>query len=187
MGERNHTDIDTLRSELLAGDMGQYREYYESYKFSYFNFATRYTDDKELIADSYHDAFIALYENIVEGKVEQLQSSLKTYVFSIAKYSLFAKLRKRGREMAKEDIEEVEIPLFVSDSSDSDPRTEQVRSALQNMSEGCRQILTLFYYRRYTIDAIMHELKYKNENTVKAHKSRCLRKLREATRAHKAG
>ncbi len=172
--------LEQLRKELISGDMTAYREHYESYREAYVNFARRYTDDQELIADSYHDAFIALYENIVEGRLTSLHSSLRTYVFSVAKYTLFAKLKKRGKEISTDEItEEVSLPSGLMDTSLNDERIEEVRRAIQNLGNKCREILVLFYYRRYTIDAITHAMSYKNENTAKAHKSRCLKQLRE--------
>ena len=178
--ENNQRVIATLYSELLAGDMRGFRQHYDAYRTAYVNFARRYTEDEELIADSYQDAFIVLYENVVEQKVTELNSSLKTYVFSIAKYSLFAKLRSRGKEIVMDDLSPVinENARSQVDQMD-DPRLDQLREGMKNLSEGCRKILTLFYYRRYSIDAIMHEMSLKNENTVKAHKSRCLKKLKD--------
>jgi DNA-directed RNA polymerase specialized sigma24 family protein len=98
-------------------------------------------------------------------------------VFSIAKYTLFAKLRKRGKEVPNEQIDQDAVfePSYFGDEEES----EDLRNAMNQLSEGCRKVLVLFYYRRYTIEAIMHTLNYKNENTAKANKSRCLKKLRE--------
>ena len=178
MNESIRTEtIKQLRQELVSGDMRKYRAYYESFRESYFNFARKYSDDEEFIADSYQDAFIAFYENVVEGKVTELKSSVKTYVFSIAKYILFARLKKRGREVPNEQIDQDTAfePSYSIDEGDS----EDLRNAMNQLSEGCRRILLLFYYRRYTIEAIVHTLNYKNENTAKANKSRCLKKLRE--------
>lgn len=91
----NQRVINSLHQELLSGDKQVFRKHYESYRSAYINFARRYTSDEDLIADSYQDSFIALYENIVERKVTELNSSVKTYVFSIAKYSLFSSLVRR--------------------------------------------------------------------------------------------
>jgi len=178
MNESNRQEtIEELRRELVSGDMRRYRNYYESFREGYFNFARRYSDDEEFIADSYHDAFIAFYENVVEGKITELRSSVKTYVYSIAKYTLFAKLRKRGREVPNDEIgsDVVFEPISFEDAE----RAEELGQAMSRLSDGCRRILVLFYYRRYTIEAIMHTMNYKNENTAKANKSRCLKKLRE--------
>jgi RNA polymerase sigma-70 factor (ECF subfamily) len=51
--------------------------------------------------------------------------------------------------------------------------------AFAGLSESCREVLTLFYYNHFSIDAIMPQMGYANENVTKSHKSRCLRKLKE--------
>ena len=174
---RQNKALEQLRKELIAGDMTTYREHYESYREAYVSFAKRYTDDLDLIHDSYQDAFIALYENVVQEKVLELKSSLRTYVFSIGKYTLFAKLKKKGKDVSMEDLGD--IPTFpITPENDSD-QVHEVRKALGELGNKCREILILFYYKRYTIDAIVQAMEYKNDNTAKAHKSRCLKKLKE--------
>ncbi len=174
---RQNKPLEQLRKELIAGDMTTYREHYESCREAYVSFARRYTDDLDLIHDSYQDAFIALYENVVQEKVLELKSSLRTYVFSIGKYILFAKLKKQGRQVTMDDLGETPDLMSVTELDSDD--VQNVRRALRELGGRCREILVLFYYRRYTIDAITHAMEYKNDNTAKAHKSRCLKKLRE--------
>lgn len=174
---RQNLPLEQLRKELKAGDMSTYREHYESYREVYVSFARRYTDDLEMIHDSYQDAFIALYENVVQDKVLELKSSLRTYVFSIGKYILFSKLKKKGKEVPMEELGDMPS-IEVGNATDSEQVLE-LRNAMKSLGGKCREILILFYYRRYTIDAIVHAMEYKNENTAKAHKSRCLRKLKE--------
>ena len=171
--------LKQLRQELLNGEMTAYKEYYESYRAGYVRFASRYTDDKDMILDSYQDAFIALYENVTEGKITEIKSSLKTYVFSIAKYSLFAKLRKKGKEVETEDLSDLAIQDESVKNAFGEEQYLEVKNALGELGEKCREVLVLFYYRGFTIDAIMREMGYKNENTTKVHKSRCLKKLSE--------
>ena len=175
--DSNRDILTTLREEVIEGDMSTFKSLYGSYKEEFKKFALRYTQDDELVADSYHDAFIALYENIIEGKLTELSSSLKTYVFSIGKYTLFNKLRKEGKTVADDDYLQT-VPADETAGSD-DERFDDIRKQLNLLGERCREILILFYYHRYTIDAIVRHMEYKNENTAKAHKSRCLKKLRE--------
>ena len=133
MDERNNQQvIDSLFREIQAGDMRGFRDHYESYREPYISFARRYTDDEELIADSYQDAFVALYENVMEQKITELKSSLKTYVFSIAKYSLFAKLRGQGKVLVVDDIEpHLAETVQVHVRQDEDPRMDQDESSSQ--------------------------------------------------------
>ena len=49
---------------------------------------------------------------------------------------------------------------------------------LKLISESCQIILKLFYYRGLTIDEIVEQTEYKDPNTVRSHKSRCLKRLK---------
>jgi RNA polymerase sigma-70 factor (ECF subfamily) len=49
----------------------------------------------------------------------------------------------------------------------------------KNLSESCQEILRLFYYRGLTVQEIVDGTHYKDRNTVKSHKSRCLKGLKE--------
>ena len=158
--------------------MATYKTYYLEFKPEFFNFARGYTSDVEIIADSYHDAFIILHDNIVQQKLTQLSSSLKTYVFSIGKYSLLAKLRKHGKEVLDGDMQNIEIANEVID--EPDPRIRLVADHLDKLGGSCKRLVILFYYRKLSIAEIVRELKYKNENSVKAHKSRCMKQLRQS-------
>lgn len=170
--------LEALRQELNSGNMATFQVHYLRYKPDFLRFARNYTRDEEVALDVYHDACIVLFENIKSGKLVTLSSTLKTYLFSIAKHMLITKLRRRGKEIQTDgEVAPVEVDAFYA--SEEDERTDELRHQLRSMGGSCRQILELFYYRRYSIDAIMHAMQYKNENTVKAHKSRCLQKLRE--------
>lgn len=177
MNDKNQELVETLYRELVSGDMRQYRKFYIELKEEYFGFARKLTTEETIIADSYHDAFIALYENIVERKLLVLTSSLKTYVFSIGKYSILNKLRKANKEIYDEQPEHPDPAFFEPDEDNS--RLILLKSELRNLGESCRKILILFYYRRNSIDSIVTKMNYKNANTAKAHKSRCMKQLRE--------
>ena len=57
-------------------------------------------------------------------------------------------------------------------------KEQKIVKALNSLGSKCQEIIRLFYYSNYSNEAIMHRMNYENENTVKAHKSRCIKKLR---------
>ena len=182
MGINNQEILDQLYRSLKSGDMTAYRSYYSSFKGDFITFAHRYTQDREVILDVYHDAFIILYENILSRKLVELQSSLKTYVFSIGKYSLINRLKKDSKLADFHDnVQDDQLALTHVSEFDNEENEDviAVRKHLSKLGAKCRELLKLFYYKRYSIEAIVHEMGYKNENTVKAHKSRCIKSLRQ--------
>lgn len=182
MGINNQEILDQLYLSLKSGDMTVYRSYYTSFKSDFISFAYKYTHDKEMILDVYHDAFIILYENILSRKLVELHSSLKTYVFSVGKYTLINRLKKESslsdlnENLQDDDLAQVHVSQF---DFGEEKEITRVRGQMSQLGEKCRELLRLFYYKRYSIEAIMYQMGYKNENTVKAHKSRCIKTLRE--------
>ncbi len=186
MGINNQEILDQLYHSLKSGDMTVYRSYYTSFKSDFIAFAYKYTRDKEIILDVYHDAFIILYENILSSKLVELHSSLKTYVFSIGKYTLINRLKKESSVSdLNEDFQDNALAQVHVSEFDFGAEGEftRVREQMAQLGEKCRELLSLFYYKKYSIEAIMHQMGYKNENTVKAHKSRCIKTLREKLKA----
>ena len=47
------------------------------------------------------------------------------------------------------------------------------------LGKKCQELLTLFYYRGFTIQEIMEAGGYNSENVVKSQKSRCMKTLKE--------
>lgn len=170
---------ELLRSIREEG-MSALESVYQDYRNDFLRFALKYGLTEVECLDVYQDAIIALYENVQEGKLTKLTSSLKTYLFSIGKYILLNQLKAKQKivpESARAyDTELVEVPPF--ESIELDERQEQIQKALNNLGGQCRELITLFYYHRYSIRQIQVEMEYSNENTVKAAKSRCMKKLK---------
>ncbi len=180
MGNNNQQALESLYQSLRAGNMGLYKGYYQEYKNDFIQFARKFTPDTDLIVDAYHDAFIVLYENVLSRQLEEMTSSLKTYVFSIGKYTLLNKLKKRHRTVYTEGVEGMEMPQYgIVEDLERSESADLLRRHIRSLGDACQSLLILFYYKKYSIEAMMHTLGYKNENTVKAYKSRCLKKLKE--------
>ena len=121
--------------------------------------------------------------NIKEGDLDDLKCAIKTYLFGIGKYMLFVKARKNNKNVAdfpleNEDYNYQEISTaFISDSIND--RQLLLQKALITLGKKCKEVLTLFYYRGFTIDEIATHLNYENKNVVKSQKSRCIKQLKE--------
>jgi len=152
------------------------RDVYATYRDSFLKFSRGICTDETVCIDSFQDAVIALYENLVGHKIKDEGTSVKTYLFAIGKYKILTELKKRKRLA---DISEtLPPPIEVQSTDDIDKMKDLLHAAFDQLGPQCQSLLTKFYYHRYSIEAIMHDMDYKNENTVKANKSRCMSKLR---------
>lgn len=168
---------------LVEDDDLALKEVYLEYREPFINYARKFSLDDDDILDIYQDSIIAMRENFIEGNVTELTSSIKTYLFGIGKYKIYAHLRKNNKTKVLEEqhLPENEEEGFNFEMSEN-PLTEKqeiLKKALEKMGGRCRNILELFYYRGMSIDEIRDSEGYENNNTVKSQKSRCLKSLKE--------
>lgn len=154
---------------------------YKEFKKEFLRNTTRYGLDEEQRIDIYQDAFVTLYE-LLKYKHVKIETGLKNYLFGIGKNMILDKIKStiRDRKLQEELlIDQKESEFSVLETDILNPAQERIQSALQQLSQSCRKIMILFYFRQYSIEAIMHTMGYLNENVTKSHKSRCLKQLKE--------
>ncbi len=173
------TSTDWVK-KLKAEGLDALQPVYHSFREEFLQFGRRYTTQEEEILDVYQDAVVALYENVVSGKLEKLNSSLKTYIFSIGKHLLLNTLKRGQRtDLTEEPLSDSEIiKPVVWENLELSHQQNLLQQALETLGGTCRELLLLFYYERFSMEAIASRMGYKNTNTVKAHKARCMKSLR---------
>ncbi|OBX23681.1 MULTISPECIES: sigma-70 family RNA polymerase sigma factor [Bizionia] len=175
-------DEDIVKA-LKKGHIETLEAVYLEHKSAFIGFAKKYTSDEDLITDMYQDAIIALRENAINGELDNLKSEVKTYLFSIGKYKIFKALKQQQKvhlvsEPALFDSLKNEYDLSTELIGELTDEQKQLQAAFINLEGKCKEILTLFYYRGFTIDDITAELNYNNKDVTKSQKSRCLKALK---------
>lgn len=175
-------DIDDLKIRFRHDAEATIKSVYDEYKLNFISYALSMTKDKHLIIDVYQEAVIGLYQNLLNEKITNNKASVKTYLFEIGKRQLYTALNKGSKEIYHEN------PMILSSKAKYyEPTTDQndtIKKSIRMLGLTCQKLLTLFYYRNYSIDAIVHELNMKNENSVKANKSRCLKNLQQIIKSN---
>ncbi|WP_055444588.1 RNA polymerase sigma factor [Lacinutrix himadriensis] len=179
---QNNITIEDLKegSDLL------FKNIYEDNRDKFLNFAKKYNLSQEDNIDVYQDAYIIFYNNVMQGKVQEFTSSISTYLFSIGKYLIFDKMKKNNKTInpdfdlsivrEKEELVDPELDLEQKELT-----TEQIllKKYFVTLGKKCQELLTLFYYRGFTIKDIIETGSYTSENVVKSAKSRCMKTLKE--------
>lgn len=172
--------------DLKKGSELLFKRIYEDNRNHFINFAKKYHLSQEDTIDVYQDAYIIFYNNVMQGKVEEFTSSITTYLFSIGKYLIFDKMKKNKKTInpdfdlslirEKEELEDMNLDLDQEALT-----TEQVllKKHFAALGKKCQELLTLFYYRGFTIKDILETSEYTSENVVKSAKSRCMKTLKE--------
>ena len=181
MQTRKLTDQQIL--EFLKGDSSAqqekaFRAMYKQFFQSVETLVRTNNGTKQDAEDIFQDALVAVFNNIREDQFT-LQSTLKTYVFSISRYIWLNKLRRHGRETdLNSEHEQIEIPENQMKALVKGERSEIIANLVAKMCEECRQLLLYFYYDRLRMKRIAELMNFSSEQVTKNKKSRCMKKLR---------
>lgn len=177
-------DVITL-DDLKQGSDKVLRLVYEDNRDKFLNFAKRYNLPEEDLIDAYQEAYIAFYDNVMNGKIQTFTSSISTYIISIGKYIIFDMLKKKKKiihpdfDVSILDQNEINIDYLEIETDQMSREQELLYKYFSTLGSKCQELLNLFYYRGFTIKDILEHTDYNSENVIKSAKSRCMKTLKE--------
>jgi RNA polymerase sigma-70 factor (ECF subfamily) len=122
-----------------------------------------------------------VYDNIHAGKLDTLQSSLKTYLFGIGKNLVWQQYRNSHREQAIGA--EFYLQNYLQQDIDAENSTEVnlaiVSRSFDQLGEPCHELLDQYYFKRKSMEEICSKMGYKNPETAKNQKYKCMERLRK--------
>jgi len=151
---------------------------------AFLSFGKKYGLDYDDLVDIYQEAFIALRNHALNGKLDTVKNSLKTYLFGIGKFMIFDLLKEKKKTSSLESPYksiDKDIGLIDSDIEKEELTIEQqlLKEHFKNLGKKCQEVLTLFYSRGLTIDEIVEFSNYTSNSVVRSQKSRCIKTLKK--------
>ena len=139
------TEDKRLQQRLLSGDESVMRDIYNKYSGPLFHFSRNYLSDPNDASDIVHETMMVVWQKAAsfEGR-----SSLKSWMFSIARNKSIDRNRKGGRMYYTDELPDVEDMDALSDavlelSEDAD----LVRSCIEELAPGYRRIIHLIFFQ----------------------------------------
>lgn len=167
----------TLQQRMRENDKTALDFIYREYKDEFINYALRFNLSLDDLEDIFQDSIIAMYQSFVIKQTVLKSSGIKTYLYGIGKNMIYNRFKIEFKTKAIEDtILEAEEQVVFKEKTNEELLLAKY---FQRLGEGCKEIINLYYYRGLTIKEIVEQTDYKDENTIKSHKSRCLKTLRE--------
>ena len=128
--------------------------------------------------DVYQETIIAFYENVKENKFKG-ESSIGTYLYSIARFKWLNQLKKNGIMSAHHE-------QLNSDGLAKSPLAQLVESenkamiieVLNNLGELCKKLLVDTIYYDKSMRDIVEEGNFSNEQIARNKKYKCLKHLK---------
>ncbi len=141
----------------------------------------RLTSDEAL--DHYQDIITIFFEKVISGNLEEVQSSIKTYLFGMGKNRMLQKFQQQTRK-DRHNVNLLEHYTFLAEDDHSKSVFENASDTLgrifDELNESCREILRLFYFEKKSMSEIAQILGHKNEGVSRTTKKRCMEKVRDA-------
>ncbi len=171
---------------IKRGDPKTLERLYDEIRQPFLVWASQlYQCESEDAVEIYQKAYTIMYMNVRNGKLTNLTSSVKTYLFSIGKNLFREKFRnKHNRLVNLDDVSNtnainVEVDANVLDNYEDTHKKELVRKLLGEIGDPCKTLLELMFIKGYSAEAVVREMNYSDERVVRKRKSLCLKKMRE--------
>lgn len=174
---RDHfTDSQIQAATVLANDDKVLETLYTANFYKAEAFVIANSGTAEEAKDIYQEAFVSVWQNVKAGRfAAQNGSSLEAYLFQIVKYKWYDYL-KAAKKMKSVPVEDHGFTEAVY-NEDEQHYLEKVEQHFKNLGEPCREVLTLFYFMKQSMQQIAAGFSW-TEATAKNNKYRCLRRLR---------
>ena len=132
------------------------------------NFSSMKMDD---IEDVYQDVIIVFYQNIQRGLLTEITKNISSYIIQIGKMKLIKLFNESNKT---ESLNSYLVENAVDSNDYNHELDEAIKFIFTKMTEKCKQILKLFYFNKHSMEEIAVSLGYKNADTVKSQKNRCI-------------
>ncbi len=178
-----------LLQRIRSGEQKALEEFYvEQYEPFLAWLQKQYSITEEMATDIYQESILLMYRNILEGRFEEKNSSLKTYLYAIGKNTCLAKLRKQQKEQqlfVKMDKAQLENTTYIEEKKpESSKLVIAIQQTLANMKEPCKSIISMSILYDIKPEKIAEKLNYKSLRVLYTQKSRCLKKLQTIFKQH---
>ncbi len=172
---------DEIIQKIKSGGQTELGLVYEEYREEFLRWVSKEfncsLDDGK---DIYQLTIVIFHDNIRLGKLEHLVSSVKTYLFGIGKNIVKENQRKEKRYIPLSKEKWLKENLIDEPTSKIDDAVfERAKNALSKLGQPCQRLIELFYYEKKSIPEITLAMSYKNPETAKNQKCKCMARLRK--------
>ncbi len=184
---RNFPDselVSNLRSGLRMDET--IKAIYRSHFDSLIWYVMNNSGNRQDAEDVFQEVVVAFIDLVQKDKFRG-ESTVKTFLFSLNRYTWLNELKKRGRALMREEKYEKgqgKVELDMSELIvDREGKAEVVR-LVGELGETCRKILLMFYYEDLSMKEILEATDYENEQVVRNKKYKCLKQLEQMVNAN---
>lgn len=174
----DHTLLQQLRDEQSASFELLYTFYFPSIAL----YVKQNQGTRADAEDIFQETIIVFLQKIRQDDFE-LTSSLKTYLYAIAKNLWLKRLRdnkiKLVDDVSEYVVQESETPII---ELHPEPSTqEKVESWLLRITSHCQHVLKALFIYNETMESLMNKMGWKNKHTAANQKYKCMEQIKRET------
>ena len=154
-----------------------YRDHFEQLSWFIVNNSGSRQDAEDIFQDVVVDFIDAVQKNKFRG-----EASVKTFLYSLNKFSWLNELKRRGRAVKREikfdkeqDRQEMDVSHFIAGRE----AKMKVMAVVEQLGDACKKILVMFYYESLSMKEILEKTEYETEQVVRNKKYKCLKQLEQ--------
>lgn len=164
--------------EIKGGNKKVLLSIYQLHRNSFILWSLKkYACSQELAQDAFQYAILCLYKNINDGRLVQLDSGLKSYLYAIGKNYILKGFNK-AKKVSSVSLEVLQEYAEEEITDDHEDRFELVKRGLSQMGNPCQDLIVKSYIEQKNITQLTAELGYKNNDVTKNQKYKCMERLR---------
>ena len=174
--------IEQIRSEENTSFELLYKFYFPSIAYH----IKQNAGSKEDAEDIFQEAIVVLLQKVRQDNFI-LTSSLKTYLFAIAK-NLWLK-RLRDEELVSLEDEDLvlvlpgaEAEIFEIETQLEKSDEQKVQTWLEKITENCQRILKAIFFYEEPMDSLMKKMGWKNKHTAANQKYKCIEQVKKESK-----
>ena len=134
--------------------------------------------------DVFQNSVLILYHNTATGKLTQLSSDLKPYLYGIIRLKALEYARSISRTIYPEDLQTTLASIPDSPVTEESGLVTLLKALLPKLGTACRHLLEMFYYKEMSIGEIAKGSDYSGTDSVKTQKYKCMKKLQTMILEH---
>jgi RNA polymerase sigma factor (sigma-70 family) len=178
--EEKYTDAELIAAISAGSDLNNAIQFiYRQYSEATGSLIRQYGASEQDADDIFQETVVAFIDVVKRGKF-RMESSVRTFLASIARNYWFNELKKRDRSDHRNKIFELGRGKDEADTSEvivEMERKRQLRELVDRLGESCRKVLLMFYYENMSMKEMLEHLPYENEQVIRNKKYKCLQQL----------
>jgi len=171
--------IETLKREHVNDSVIRYL--YRNYYHGLCNYIKLNQGSAQDAEDVFQEVVVNFIE-IVKSDKFRGESSIKTFLYTLCRFTWLNELKRRNRVLLREekyegnrDHEDKDVShLLVEREAKS-----LVMAMIEKLGDTCKRILVAYYYDNFTMKEILPLVEFQNEQVLRNKKYKCLKSLEQ--------